>query len=122
MEIQQEFFILGLTRPMQLVDDKVIRHIPNMKEALRLCINLSGFTTKQIAEKLGIDKGHMSRIMSDQAHFNDNLIPDLMALCGNYAPLQFLAHKTGFKLTKENSKEKEIRELKERLEALEKTA
>jgi len=100
-----------------MVDDSLVDHCPSYKEAIRLCINLSGFTNKQVCQQLGIDPGHFSRIMSGTGHFPDDKLPDLMAICGNYAPLQWLARTCKFKLVRrsdtEAKREQLMRQLKE---------
>jgi len=100
---------------MSFIEDETIHKIPTMLEAIRLCMHRSGYTTKFVAEYLGIDQGHMSRIMSGNAHFPDNKYRDLMGLCGNYAPLQWLAMKCGFELTRVDERQKRIQEKKKEI-------
>jgi hypothetical protein len=52
-------------------------------------MQLSSLTHAYIAETLAIDPGHLSRILSGQAHFPDTKSVQLMELCGNLAPVQF---------------------------------
>ena len=85
-------------------------------DAIRLCVQLSGHTHEYLAEQLGIDKGHWSRIMQGKAWFPDTKRIDLMSLCGNRAPAQFDALMTGCELV-EMSKEARIRELEAQLAA-----
>lgn len=66
--------------------------------AIVLCVQLSGLDDKEIYLTLGMDAGHWSRIMKGDAHFPVDKIDSLMTLCGNEAPLQWLAHKRGYQL------------------------
>lgn len=95
---QTEMPFMGATRKLVLLDEVYIQACPNLRESVRLCINLSSLTNIEAANKLGIDRGNFSRIMSGNGNFPLNKLSDLMLLCGNYAPLQFLARQCGFVL------------------------
>lgn len=66
--------------------------------AVALCVQVSGLDDKEIYLTLGIDAGHWSRIMKGDAHFPLNKLNDLMNLCGNEAPLLWLAHSRNYEL------------------------
>lgn len=68
---------------------------PCMTKAISLCVQASGLDDKEVYLSLGIDAGHWSRITKGDAHFPTNKLNDLMNLCGNEAPLQWLAHSRG---------------------------
>lgn len=87
-------------------------------ESIHLCIHLSKLPHYVIAERLGVDRGHWTRMMQAQAHFPTNKMTLLMELCGNYAPLQWLAAQTGFELF-EDAKSKRKEELRRELANLE---
>ena len=112
---QREMPLLGEARRPKLAPWELVKACKHELAAVHLCIQLSGFTDEVVAERLGIDKGHMSRIMRGRAHFPSRKITALMDLCGNYAPLQYLSWACGFDL-QERSKDVRIRELEAELE------
>jgi hypothetical protein len=99
--MQREMPFVGNSKTPQLVADSLIIKCRHRLDAIRLCIQLSDYSNETIAENLGIDKGHFSRIMQGKAWFPDTKSVQLMNLCGNYAPLQYEAQATGFKLFKD---------------------
>lgn len=82
-------------------------------EAIQLCVHLSRLSNETIAFKLGIDKGHWSRIMQGRGHLPARKRTQLMAICGNLAPVQFDCLRFGFKL-KEHDYDQELEELEQR--------
>jgi len=112
---QREMPMLGEARRPKLAPWELVHACKDMLAAVHLCIQLSGFMDYVVAERLGIDPGHMSRIMRGQAHFPPRKLKPLMDLCGNYAPLQFLSWACGFDL-QERAKDARIRELEAELE------
>jgi hypothetical protein len=78
-----------LMRDPREVDMALIRMCNSAIEALKLQINLSGYTHEFIGSQLQIDKGHMSRIMSGTAHFPLNKLIPLAYLTGNIAFQQY---------------------------------
>lgn len=67
--------------------------------AVSLCVQVSGLDDKEVYLSLGIDAGHWTRIMKGDAHFPLNKLNELMNLCGNEAPLTWLANSRGYGLT-----------------------
>jgi hypothetical protein len=96
--VQRRWAMPGEARKPVPVDDILIRQCQTFLEAIHLCIHLSRLPNYSIAEKLGIDRGHWSRMMQGQAHFPTNKMHELMQLCGNFAPLQWLAQSVGVPL------------------------
>jgi hypothetical protein len=88
------------------VDHILIKQCDTLLDAIHLCIHLSKFQHHVVCKRLGIDKGHWSRIMQGGAHFPTNKIKDLMGICGNLAPLQWLSNACGIPLALE---EKQVR-------------
>lgn len=66
--------------------------------AISLCVQLSGLEEKEVYLSLDIDAGHWTRIMKGDAHFPVNKLNTLMDLCGNEAPLMWLANSRGYGL------------------------
>ena len=88
--------------------------------AINLCIELSGLDDKEIHLTLEIDAGQWSRIRKGDAHFPPNKLVQLMDLCGNEAPLVWLAMKRGKGLHElETETQRQLREEQERTAKLE---
>lgn len=88
--------------------------------AVSLCIQLSGLTLETIADRLGVSKGYLSKIVKGRASLRGNLDDRLQAICGNYAPTQYSAWKFGFRLVE--SHDQKIQELEQELSRLRKSA
>lgn len=86
---------LGEARRPDYVEQKLLGQCETLLQAIHLCVHMSRLPHYAIAEKLGIDRGHWTRMMQGQAHFPTNKVTALMQLCGNYAPLQWLARSAG---------------------------
>jgi hypothetical protein len=80
------------------VRDDIIAQCDTLLDAIHICIQLARLPHKAIAKRLGIDPGHWTRMMQGQAHFPTNKMKDLMDVCRNYAPLQWLAMHMGMKV------------------------
>lgn len=91
---------LPLARTADRVDvplELVVKQ-PSFAGAIALCVQLSGLEDKEVYLALEIDAGHWSRIMKGDAHFQVNKLNDLMDMCGNEAPLMWLANSRGYGL------------------------
>jgi hypothetical protein len=116
---QREMPFLAEVKGPQEVPIEFIKACKSELEALNLCMNLSNLSDDTIREKLGgIDKGHFSRIRKGRGNFPPNKRVALMNVCGNLAPIQYEAWRMGREVV-ERSKDVQIRELRERLMALE---
>lgn len=115
--MQREMPWLSAAHVPAMVPVDLLRRCKSRLDAIRLCVQLSNLSHESLCERLGIDKGHWSRIMQGRANFPDAKSIDLMYLCGNYAPMQFEAWKCGFELHK-SEREKRIAELETELMAL----
>jgi hypothetical protein len=89
---------LGAMQKPSLVREELLSSCEDEHDAVLLCIHLSKLPHEYIAQTLGIDKGHWSRIVQGRAHFPTKKRIALMRLCGNYAPIQFEATSIGYKL------------------------
>ena len=63
--------------------------------AINLCVTLSGLSDQEVAAELEIQPAQFSRIKTGESHFPPNKLGPLMDLCGNEAPLLWLAHSRG---------------------------
>lgn len=91
---------LPLARKADLVEvplDLVVKQ-HSLSAAIALCVQVSGLEEKEVYLPLGIDAGHWTRIMKGDAHFPVNKLNDLMDLCGNEAPLMWMANSRGYGL------------------------
>lgn len=91
---------LPLSRRVDKVDvpiDLVLKQ-PSLAAAIALCAQLSGLEEKEVYLPLGIDAGNWSRMKRGEAHFPVNKLNYLMDLCGNEAPLTWLANSRGYGL------------------------
>jgi len=89
---------LALCRQVEKTDVplELVLKQTNLASSIALCVQLSGLEEKEIYMALGIDAGHWTRIMKGDAHFPVNKLNDLMDLCGNEAPLMWIAHSRGY--------------------------
>ena len=83
---------------MKLADWSLISLCGNRLDAIRLCVQLSGLSSAEVAMRLCIDPGNFSRMMQGKSSFPDAKSIRLMETCGNYAPLQYEAQACGFQL------------------------
>jgi hypothetical protein len=89
------------TKP-KIVDWALISKCHDEIEALQLCVQLSRYKYEVLAEKLGIDKGHFTRIMQGQGHLPARKRTQLMSICGNLAPVQFDCLRFGLKVKEDD--------------------
>lgn len=68
---------------------------PTLAAAVVLCIQVSGLGHTEICLALEIDAGHWTRMLKGDANLPLNKLCGLMDLCGNEAPLIWLAHARG---------------------------
>lgn len=115
--MQRELPMLSTLPDVDNAPDHLVNLCRNEHEAIQLCVQLSHYSHEAICERLGVDKGHWSRIMQGKAHFPSNRRVSLMRLCGNRAPLQYEAKELGLGLV-EQDKNAIIRNLQAQLDSL----
>ncbi len=115
---QRQMPMLGEARKPSLAPVELVAKCRHRLDAIRLCVQLSHLANDTLCARLGIDRGHFTRMMQGRAHFPDAKSVELMRVCGNYAPLQYEAMACGFELF-EDAKAKRKEELRRELEALE---
>lgn len=118
---QRQIPLLAEARKPELVDAALISKLDGEDEAVLLCVHLSRLSHEAVCQHLGIDKGHWSRILQGRAHFPTRKRLQLMRLCGNLAPIQYEALKSGLTLY-ENPAAKRKAELMAELANLEAAA
>jgi len=114
---QRQMAFLSEARKAKDVPIEFVMACKDELAALNLCINLSNLSDETIRETLGIDKGHFSRMRKGRGNFPANKRLQLMAICGNRAPVQFEALHLNCDLV-EKSKDAQIRELEQQLQML----
>ena len=102
------------------VDKSLIHRQKSLLSAIALCAQAAGLQDKELYLPLGIDASHWSRIIKGDAHFPLERLGPLMDLCGNEAPLEWLAFSRGYELRAlETELERQVREERERSARLE---
>ncbi|MBK8161499.1 MAG: hypothetical protein IPK59_23050 [Rhodospirillaceae bacterium] len=84
--------------PMRELDVGMVTQQPTLTGAIMLCVHISGLDDRDLAKALAIDPAQWSRIKSGQAHFPQERMNRLMDICGNEAPLIWLASRRGYDL------------------------
>ena len=110
--------MLGECRQCASVDAHMIEACRNARQALSLCVRLSGFTDEHVAEMVGISKGYMSKVLNGRASLDGDRRLRLMDVCGNRAPAQYEAYRLGCEL-QDIGKDAQIRALRQQLAMLE---
>lgn len=97
IEHRQEVLDLHVVRRAhEAIGDDVIRRQPDLRAAIRLCVDVSGLLEKQVCLELTIDNGHWARIKKGEAHFPPEKLNLLMDVCGNEIPLRWQNMKRGY--------------------------
>lgn len=110
--------MLGILEKPVAVDDALVGQCETLLDAILLCVHLSRFSHTFIRAKVGIDKGHWARILQGNAHFPTNKMNELMQLCRNLAPLQWLSAAAGVPLMIDRTEQRKA-ELRRELALLE---
>ena len=90
--------MLGESRKSVFVDAHLIASCENGRDAIGLCMHLSGYTAETLADMLGLSKGYVSKCLSGRGNFPAHLRCKLMEICGNYAPMQYEAMRLGVEI------------------------
>lgn len=98
----REIPILSAARVPALVPMELVTKCKNRLDAIRLCVQLSGYSNETLCKMLSIDKSHWTRMMQGRASFPDAKSVELMYACGNCAPTQYEAWALSLHLHREN--------------------
>ncbi len=115
--MQTEMPILQKVGRIKMVSPDLIENCRTKLDAILLCIQLSRHKHEYISACLGIDKGNFSKMLQGTVNLHQNKECELMQICGNYAPLQWLAWSNGFDL-QERAKDARIAALEAELNEL----
>ena len=116
--IQRQIPIIGEARKPEFVNADLIRSCQDARDAIGLCMQMSGYTCETLADMLGLTKGYVSKCLSGRGNFPPQLRVKLMEICGNLAPLQFEAMQLGIEL-RNDWKAQRAAELRAQADALE---
>lgn len=94
---------------VESLDMALIMSCASARQALALCVRMSGHSDEFVAEHVGISKGYLSRVLSGSASLDGDRRIKLMRVCGNRAPLQYEAWVMGLHAS-ERSPEDLLRE------------
>lgn len=94
----------------------------NDSAALRFACQTSGMDDYEIADKLHISHGYMSKVLRGTAGLYGKRLVAFMRVTGSLAPLQWLAEQMGCDLVQRDSRAAEVAALKARLQELERAA
>lgn len=113
-QVQREMPFFSALKEPELVDHALVETCRDELMAINRCMDLSGLANEVLADSLGIDPGHFSRIRRGRGHFPTKLRLKLMYLCGNKLPSQYEAWRMGDRL-EPISKDEKIRRLEREL-------
>lgn len=115
---QAEMPFLAEVSPPQLLQASVLAAATFngcLNEAARYC----GMEDQQVANRIHISHGYMSKFMRGVAHSQAKRLIAFMRVTNSLAPLQWIAHQMGCRLVMENEVARELAETRARLAELE---
>lgn len=114
---------LRVRRPLRLIPDADFAKLNSEAAAVRYAVENSGLQDKSLAYETGTDPGTFSKAKAGQARLNDDALDLLMDATGIEAPLYAMLLRRGYdphSLRRiETDVERENRELRERMTAME---
>lgn len=113
----------GLATP-EWLSEFLIGRLRNEHDALLLCWNKRRikYSMSDAAALLGLPKSHLSNILSGKKYLPYDMRVRFQQFCGNFAIRQWEDKVFGFRTVPESPQEREIRELKAKVAALEAAA
>lgn len=95
---QQLRYLTEIPKPVE-IDMSIVKKCEAKNQSVAMCFNLSGITLDTLAERLGVNKGTLSKVVRGRAPMPLRVsLIDYMRACGNLLPLQWLAWKSGYQL------------------------
>jgi hypothetical protein len=114
---------LRVRRPLRAIPEADLAKLTSEAKAVQYACENSGLQDKAIAVEIGTDAAVLSKAKAGQARLNDDALDALMDATGIEAPLFAMLLRRGYDPRSlrriESDVERENRELRERLEALE---
>lgn len=120
-QIQREMpFFSGVTPP-HMADLSFIE-AASFSGVLRYCIQRSGFDDYEVADRLHISHGYMSKVLKGTAGLHGDRLVRFMAITQCVAPSQWIAHHTGSDVVMRDPAKARIAELERELQQLKRAA
>lgn len=114
---------LRVRRPLRTIPEADLAKLSSEARAVKYACENSGLQDKSIAVEIGVDAAVLSKAKAGQARLNDDALDALMDATGIEAPLYALLLRRGYDPRSlrrfESDVERENRELRERLAAVE---
>jgi hypothetical protein len=114
---------LRVRRPLRAIPEADLAKLTSEAKAVQYACENSGLQDKAIAVEIGTDAAVLSKAKAGQARLNDDALDALMDATGIEAPLFAMLLRRGYDPRSlrriESDVERENRELRERIEAME---
>jgi len=122
--MQQEMGLLQQIKDPEWLPEYLIGRLRNEHDSVLLCWNKRRikYSMSDAAALLGLPKSHLSNILAGKKYLPYDMRVRFQTFCGNFAIRQYEDKTMGFKTVTETPLERENRELRSKLEALEKAA
>ena len=120
-QIQMEMpFFCGINSPHMA--DAAFIDAASFTGVLRYCIQRSGFDDYEVADRLHISHGYMSKVLKGTAGLHGDRLVRFMAITQCIAPSQWIAHHTGADVVMRDPAKARIAELERELQQLKRAA
>ena len=106
---------------MRDADPEVVAYM-EFAAVMRWAIQQSGYDDFEVAEKLGITAGYMSKVLHGTAGLYGKRLVRFMQITGSLAPLQWLAEQMGCDVVQRSSQAARIAALEQELAEAKKAA
>ena len=113
--VQREMPFMALIRDPHKADLSFIG-LASWVGVLRYCIQRTGMGDYEVADKLHISHGYMSKVLKGTAGLHGERLVRFMAITQCIAPSQWIAHHTGCDLTMRDPAQARIQQLERELE------
>lgn len=122
--MQQEMPLFQAMKEPEWLPEYLIGRLRNEHDSVLLCWNKRRikYSMSDAAALLGLPKSHLSNILAGKKYLPYDMRVRFQTFCGNFAIRQYEDKAMGFKTITETPLERENRELRSKLEALEKAA
>jgi hypothetical protein len=122
--MQQEMPLFQAMKEPEWLPEYLIGRLRNEHDSVLLCWNRRRvkYSMSDAAALLGLPKSHLSNILAGKKYLPFDMRIKFQTFCGNFAIRQYEDKTMGFKTITETPLERENRELRSKLEALEKAA
>ncbi len=103
MSNQKQLPMLSEMPAPKEVDMQIVKRCQTEAQAIAMCFNLSGYAVDTLSERLGVNKGTISKVVRGRAPIPRRVSRiAFMQACGNVLPMQWEAWKSGYQLVDRN--------------------